>query len=119
MKSLRAFVGERELLSPALVGLAAQAVMLRDRTPRLVGGIANRLSAAAQDFADLIARSFGAATRGAEGAAQRAAPLTDTGTAAIFGGAGRVLAQCGALAAMCLGPSPFAKVRGSLSSPRR
>jgi RNA polymerase sigma factor (sigma-70 family) len=101
MKRLRALVGERELLSPALVGLAAQAMVLRDRTPRLVGGIASRLSAAAQDFADLIARSVGAATRGAEGAAQRAAPLTDTGTAAISGGAGRALAQCGALAAIC------------------
>ncbi len=100
MKRLRALVGERELLSPALVGLAAQAIALRDRR-RLVGGIANRLSAAAQDLADLIARSVGAATRGVAGAAQRAAPLTDTGTAAISGGAGRALAQCGALAAIC------------------
>jgi RNA polymerase sigma factor (sigma-70 family) len=100
MKRLRALVGERELLSPALVGLAAQALVLRDRT-RLVGGVANRLSAAAQDFADLVTRSFGAATRGAEGAAQRAAPLSDSGTAAISGGASRALAQCGALAAIC------------------
>jgi RNA polymerase sigma factor (sigma-70 family) len=100
MRRLRALVGERELLSPALVGLAAQAMVLRDRT-RLVGGIANRLSAAAQDFADLVGRSVGAVTRGAEGAAQRTAPLTDTGSAAISGGAGRALAQCGALAAIC------------------
>jgi RNA polymerase sigma factor (sigma-70 family) len=100
MKRLRALVGERELLSPALVGLVAQAMVIRDRT-RLVGGMANRLSAAVQDFADLVARFFGAASRGAEGAAQRAAPLTETGTAAISGGAGRALAQCGALAVIC------------------
>jgi hypothetical protein len=100
MERLRVLVGERELLSPALVGLAAQAIVLHDRTPR-VGGIANRLSAAAQDFADLAARSVGTVTRGADGTARRAAPLTNTGTAAISVGAGRALAQCGALAAIC------------------
>jgi RNA polymerase sigma factor (sigma-70 family) len=100
MKRLRALVGERELLSPSLVGLVAQAMVLRDRT-RLVGGIANRLSAAVQDLADLVGGSIGAATRGAEEAARRAAPLTDPGAATIWGSAIRALAQCGMLAAIC------------------
>jgi RNA polymerase sigma factor (sigma-70 family) len=100
MKRLRALVGERELLSPALVGLVAQAMVLRDRT-RLVGGIANRISAAVQDLADLVARSVNSAARGAEEAARRAAPLTDPGAATISGNAGRVLAQCGTLAVIC------------------
>jgi RNA polymerase sigma factor (sigma-70 family) len=100
MKRLRALVGERELLSPALVGLVAQAMVLRDRT-RLVGGIANRISAAVQDLTDLVAKSIGTATRGAEEAARRAAPFTDPGTATVSGNAGRILAQCGTLAVIC------------------
>jgi hypothetical protein len=97
MKRLRALVGPREFLSPSLVGLVAQAATLRDRRG-LLGGIANRVSAGVQDFADLFTRWVGTATRNAGEAARRAVPFTDAGTAAASGGAGRAIAQCGALA---------------------
>lgn len=98
MKRLEALLGPRDLLAPAPIGLAAQAMALRDREGRLVGGIARRISASAQDLAAFVARTFSSANGGAEEAARRAAPLTDAGTAAGAGGAGRAFAQCGALA---------------------
>ncbi len=103
MKRLRALVGPREFLSPSLVGLVAQAATLRDQRGPL-GGITNRVSAAVQDFADLVARTLGSTTRSAGDAARRALPFTDAGSAAASGGgAGRLIAQCGALvtAAIC------------------
>jgi RNA polymerase sigma factor (sigma-70 family) len=98
MKRLRALIGPRELLSPSLVGLAAQAAALRDR-PGLLRGIGARVSAALQDLVDPVARTVGSASRSVGEAARRSLPFTDAGaTAASGGGAGRLLAQCGALA---------------------
>jgi hypothetical protein len=56
------------------------------------------MSASFQDLAAFVARTFSSATDSAGEAARRIVPLTDTGTAAGAGGAGRVIAQCGALA---------------------
>ena len=99
MRRLRALVGPRDLLSPALVGLLARATALHEDRRSPLGGIANRLSALAEDLTDLVAGAAGSASRNAGEAIRRAVPFADTGTAAVSGGgAGRLIAQCGALA---------------------
>jgi hypothetical protein len=98
MKRLQALLGPRDLLSPAIVGLVAQAMTLRDREGALVRGIARRFSASVEDLAVFVARTFGSITDDAGEAARRALPFTEAGSAAGTGGAGRAIAQCGAIA---------------------
>jgi hypothetical protein len=93
---------DRDLLTPKWVGAVAYTMALGG--PALVvGGIANRVSAAVQDVSDLVSRAFGSASRSASETARRVAPiLTDTGGIAASGGAGRFAAQCGTVALTAL-----------------
>jgi RNA polymerase sigma factor (sigma-70 family) len=96
MERLQALLGPRDLLSPSIVGFVAQAMAVRDRG-KLVGGMVNRITAAVQDLGAVASRVFGSASGTAGEAARRATPLTDAGSAG-GSGAGRAIAQCGAIA---------------------
>jgi RNA polymerase sigma factor (sigma-70 family) len=99
---LHALLGERDLLSPGFVGLLAQVLALGGDRGRVAARMAKRISAMAQDLVDLVARTLSSATRAAGDTARRAVPLAETGTAVASGGPGRLIAQCGAIAAAVL-----------------
>jgi hypothetical protein len=101
MKKLLALVGDRALLSPALIGLVAQAMVLSDRKHR-VGGLVNLISAWIQDVLDFIEAFLSSALHSVSEAARRVAPFTDASGVTGSGGAGRTLAQCGAAAAVAV-----------------
>lgn len=102
LKRLRALVGDRALLSPASLGLAAW-VLARGEGARLWAGVAGALSP--------VQAGTGAVGEGARALARRLAeamrkltPLTDPAGVAVSGGAGRVVGVCGgALMAVACG----------------
>lgn len=109
LEKLKALVGDRTLLSPATLGLAAWTVAKGEGSRPWAAPLEAGLELAREGFAVGVEAISISAHRAGE-AARRLAPFSEPGNAAAAGGAGRVAGQCGVAAgiAVCglLGAGP-------------
>jgi RNA polymerase sigma factor (sigma-70 family) len=95
MERLRALVGDRDLLSPATLGLAAT-IHLRGEADRASHRALDIALAPIRHLAALASEAAQAAAHRLTGLSRRLYPLSDSGAAATSSGAGRALGACGA-----------------------
>jgi RNA polymerase sigma factor (sigma-70 family) len=109
LEKLKALVGDRALLSPATLGLAAWTVAKGEGSRPWAAPLEAGLELAREGLAVGVETVSIGAHRAGE-AARRLAPFSEPGNAAAAGGAGRVAGQCGVAAgiAVCglLGAGP-------------